>query len=76
MHCTITRQQVRREGYIEEFVELWSKNPNVRQIWFRLYTPQIGEESDEKLTPADRERVVAALMLMRHRYPKLRMPEG
>jgi MoaA/NifB/PqqE/SkfB family radical SAM enzyme len=76
VHCTITRQQVRREGYIEEFAALWSKNPNVRQIWFSLYTPQIGEESDEKLTPADRERVVAALMLMRHRYPKLRMPEG
>ena len=76
VHCTITRQQVQREGYIEEFVELWSKNPNVRQIWMSLYTPQIGEVSDEKLTPADRERVVAALMLLRRRYPKLRMPEG
>ena len=76
VHCTITRQQVQREGYIEEFVELWSKNPNVRQIWMSLYTPQIGEVSDEKLTPADRERVVAALMLLRRRHPKLRMPEG
>ena len=76
VHCTITRQQVRREGYIEEFVDLWSRNPNVRQIWMSLYTPQVGEVSEEKLTPADRERVVAALMLLRHRYPKLRMPEG
>ena len=76
VHCTITRQQVQRDGYIEEFVEQWSGNPNVRQIWMSLYTPQIGEESAEKLTPADRQRVVAALMLMRQRYPKLRMPEG
>jgi MoaA/NifB/PqqE/SkfB family radical SAM enzyme len=76
VHCTITRQQVRREGYIEEFVDLWSKNPNVRQIWMSLYTPQIGEVSEEKLTPPDRQRVVAALMLLRRRYPKLRMPEG
>jgi MoaA/NifB/PqqE/SkfB family radical SAM enzyme len=76
VHCTITRQQVRREGYIEEFIDLWSKNPNAGQIWMSLYTPQIGEVSDEKLTPADRQRVVAALMLLRHRYPKLRMPEG
>ena len=76
VHCTITRQQVQREGYIEEFVDLWSKNPNVRQIWMSLYTPQIGEESAEKLTPADREKVVAALMTLRHRHPKLTMPEG
>ena len=76
VHCTITRQQAARDGYIEEFVDLWSKKPNVRQIWMSLYTPQIGEESPEKLTPHDRERVVAALMLLRRRYPKLRMPEG
>lgn len=76
VHCTITRQQVQRDGYIEDFIKLWSANPNVRQIWMSLYTPQIGEVSDEKLTPADRERVVAALMTLRHKYAKLRMPEG
>ena len=76
VHCTITRQQVQREGYIEEFIDLWSKNPNVHQIWMSLYTPQIGEASEEKLRPEDREKVVAALMMLRHRYPKLRMPEG
>ena len=76
VHCTVTRQQVQRDGYLEEFIRLWSANPNVRQIWMSLYTPQIGEVSDEKLTPADRERVVAALMTLRHQYPKLRMPEG
>lgn len=76
VHCTITRQQVRREGYLEEFVDLWSRNPDTRQIWMSLYTPQVGEVSDERLMPEDRERVVAALMLLRERYPKLRMPEG
>ena len=76
VHCTITRQQVQRDGYIEEFVDLWSRNQNCRQIWMSLYTPQIGEASAEKLRPEDRERVVAALMLLRRQYPKLRMPEG
>jgi MoaA/NifB/PqqE/SkfB family radical SAM enzyme len=76
VHCTITRQQVQRDGYIEDFVKFWSDNPNVRQIWMSLYTPQIGEVSEERLAPADRERAVAALMTLRHRYPKLRMPEG
>ena len=76
VHCTITRQQVQRDGYIEEFIDYWSKNANVRQIWMSLYTPQVGEESEEKLRPADRQRIVAALMLLRARYPKLRMPAG
>jgi MoaA/NifB/PqqE/SkfB family radical SAM enzyme len=76
VHCTITRQQVQRDGYLEEFTQLWSANPNVRQLWFSLYTPQIGEVSPEILTPHDRERVVAALMSLRLKYKKIGMPEG
>jgi MoaA/NifB/PqqE/SkfB family radical SAM enzyme len=76
VHCTITRQQVQRDGYLEEFARLWSDNPHTQQIWFSLYTPQIGEVSDEILTPPDRERVVAALMSLRTKYRKIRMPEG
>jgi MoaA/NifB/PqqE/SkfB family radical SAM enzyme len=76
VHCTITRQQVQREGYLEEFARTWSGNPHVRQLWFSLYTPQVGESSPEILTPHDRERVVAALMLLRRQYRKIRMPEG
>jgi MoaA/NifB/PqqE/SkfB family radical SAM enzyme len=76
VHCTVTRQQVQREGYLEEFLEFWSGNPNVRQIWVSLYTPQVGEVADEILTPEDRERVVAALMALRMQFKKLTMPEG
>jgi MoaA/NifB/PqqE/SkfB family radical SAM enzyme len=76
VHCTVTRQQVRRDGYLEEFVRFWSDNPDTKNIWVSLYTPQVGEESPERLEPADRQRVVAALMHLRTRYPKLRMPKG
>jgi sulfatase maturation enzyme AslB (radical SAM superfamily) len=76
VHCTVTRQQVQRDGYMEEFVRIWSANPDVRQIWFSLYTPQVGEVSPEILTPHDRERVIAALMSLRLKYPKIAMPEG
>ena len=76
VHCTITRQQVQRDGYLEEFARQWSANPHVKQIWFSLYTPQVGEVSDEILTRPDRERVVAALMALRRRFTKIRMPEG
>ena len=76
VHCTVTRQQVQRDGYLDQFVEYWSRNPHTRQIWVSLYTPQVGEVSEERLEPVDRERVVAALMHLRTRFPKLRMPRG
>lgn len=74
VHCTVTRQQTRREGYIEEFVRTWSANPNVKSIWLSLYTPQIGEQSAEKLTADDRARVVTQLKVLRERFAKLQMP--
>jgi sulfatase maturation enzyme AslB (radical SAM superfamily) len=76
VHCTVTRQQINRPGYIEEFLQFWSPKQEVRKIWFSLYTPQLGEVSDERLTAEDRRRVVADLMALRLRYPKLESPEG
>jgi len=74
VHCTVTRQQTLRAGYIEEFVRTWSANPNVRSIWLSLYTPQIGEASAERLTRDDRVRVVDELKVLRERFAKLQMP--
>src|SRR3954469_25018600 len=76
VHCTVTRQQVQRRGYLDEFVQFWSANADTRQIWVSLYTPQIGETAPEILTPADRELVVQDLLRLRVRYPKLKMPKG
>jgi len=76
VHCTVTRQQVRREGYLEEFLAYWQQNPHTRLIWMSLYTPQIGELSMERLSKADRARVVADLRRLRHRFPKLQLPEA
>ena len=53
MHCTITRQQS-RAGYLTEFTRFWAALPDVKRIWFSLYTPQNGEESAEMLRPSDR----------------------
>ncbi len=76
VHCTVTRQQVNRDGYIDEFLEFWSMRPEVEKIWVSLYTPQIGEVSDERLRPVDRERVVADLRALRLKYRKLALPNG
>src|SRR5207253_2508226 len=61
VHCTVTRQQVNRSGYLDEFLRFWSAMPETRKIWISLYTPQIGEVSEERLLPADRRQVVADL---------------
>ena len=71
VHCTVTRQQSARDGYLEEFVATWSANPNVRTIWMSLYTPQVGEASGERLTPIDR-----APRCRRARPPAHALPEA
>src|SRR4249919_2251200 len=76
VHCTVTRQQVRRDGYIEEFLSSWQTNPNVRLLWISLYTPQVGEISMERLSKDDRQRVVAELRRLRPMFSKFQMLDG
>ena len=76
VHCTVTRQQVRRDGYIEEFLAYWQRNAQTRRIWISLYTPQIGELSMERLSPADRLHVVEQLRELRHKFSKLQLTDG
>ena len=76
VHCTITRPQLRRSGYLDDFAEFWSKREEVRSIWFSLFTPQEGDLSQERLTPHDRQTVVGELVQLRDKYPKVKMPLG
>jgi sulfatase maturation enzyme AslB (radical SAM superfamily) len=71
VHCTVTRQQAQRVGYLDEFVRWWSDVPEAREIWVSLYTPQVGELSNERLGPAERAQVIAELSALYPRYPKL-----
>jgi len=71
VHCTVTRQQT-RPGYVTEFSEYWNAQPDVKAVWFSLYTPQKGEDSPERLLPEDRARVVQEIGGLRGRLEKLR----
>jgi len=75
VHCTVTRQQVRRPGYLADFLQYWTDRGEAERIWISLYTPQVGEVSDEMLSAADRAQVIGDLMLLRARFPKLSAPE-
>jgi MoaA/NifB/PqqE/SkfB family radical SAM enzyme len=76
VHCTVTRQQVRRAGYLEEFLTFWQQNPHTRLMWVSLYTPQVGELSAERLTREDRALVISDLRRLRMRFSKLQMLDG
>ena len=71
IHWVITRPMLERAGYLEEYVKFWSERPETNRIWVSVYTPQIGEQSPETLTPADRETLARELPSLAKRYPKL-----
>jgi MoaA/NifB/PqqE/SkfB family radical SAM enzyme len=75
VHCTVTRQQIRRrQSYLSEFAAFWSERKEIRKIWFSLYTPQEGDESEERLTPEDRKTAVAEIRRLRDSFPKVDSP--
>lgn len=76
VHWVITRPMLARPSYLEEYVAFWSARPEVDHIWVSLYSPQVGEESPERLTPEDRQCVASELPPLRKRYPKLLLPDG
>ncbi|HUJ32409.1 MAG TPA: hypothetical protein VLY23_14075 [Candidatus Acidoferrum sp.] len=76
IHWVITRPMLERPGYLEEYVAYWNARPEVNRVWVSVYTPQIGEQSAETLTPADRAAVARELPDLAKRYPKLLFHEG
>ncbi len=74
IHCTITRQQTERAGYFEEFLEFWSARPEVKKVWFSLFTPQVGACDDEIIPKGERASLLAHLHGLCGRFPKLAMP--
>ena len=76
VHCTVTSQTAERQGYYEEFLGFWSERPEVRKIWISLFTPQVGAESEEILSPAVRESIISDLEALRDRFPKLVLPDS
>jgi organic radical activating enzyme len=76
VHCTITRQLLFRPNYLSDFASFWSNRCEVRKIWFSLFTPQDGDHSAERLRPQDRLAVLEELAQLRHRFPKIYLPDA
>jgi MoaA/NifB/PqqE/SkfB family radical SAM enzyme len=74
VHCTVTRQMLARPGYFRDFAAFWSDRPEARKIWFSLYTPQTGDNSEERLRPEDRAAAIADLARIPALFPKVYLP--
>ncbi len=73
VHGTITAQMMRRDGYLEEFLQFWTPRPEIKRVWFSIFTPQRGDELPEILTTAERKKAVGDMLSLRKRFPKLDM---
>ena len=76
IHCTVTGQMMKRPGYLNEFLQFWTPRLEVAKVWFSLFTPQVGDELPEILTPRERQQAITDMLALRRVYPKLDMPEG
>lgn len=75
IHSTITGNIASRPGYLEEFLSFWSERPQIKRIWFSLFTPQVGATGPEILTWDQRVAVTHELLRLRSLYSVLDMPE-
>ena len=75
VHCTITGQMMKKPGYLAEFLEFWTPRPEIKKVWFSMFTPQVGDEMPEILSLDERQRAIEDLVQLRKQYPKLDMAE-
>ncbi|MGA8531288.1 MAG: radical SAM protein [Acidobacteriaceae bacterium] len=75
IHCTVTAQIADRPGYLDEFLRFWSARPEIRKIWFSLFTPQRGATDAEILSPRQRAVTIDTFRRLGPLYPLLDMPE-
>jgi sulfatase maturation enzyme AslB (radical SAM superfamily) len=75
IHCTVTAQMMKRPGYLEDFLKFWTPRPEIKKVWFSLFTPQVGDKLPEILSAEERRQAIADMSRLRKVYAKLDMPE-
>jgi MoaA/NifB/PqqE/SkfB family radical SAM enzyme len=75
VHCVILRSMLTRPDYLCEFAAFWSSRSETKKIWFSLYTPQKGEESQERLTAQERALAIEAIARASRNFPAVYAPK-
>jgi sulfatase maturation enzyme AslB (radical SAM superfamily) len=76
VHCTVTKQMLQRSGYLYDFAEFWSARPEPKRIWFSGFTPQIGDQSNERIPMEMRGVLVERLLELKKNFPLVDMADG
>ena len=76
IHCTVTGAMMKRPGYLADFLEFWTPRPEIKKVWFSLFTPQVGQQLPEILSAAERAQAIEDFSSLRKLYPKLDMGRG
>jgi sulfatase maturation enzyme AslB (radical SAM superfamily) len=76
IHSTITAQMMKRPGYLKEFLEFWTPRPEIKKVWFSLFTPQIGDQLPEILSKEERSLAIKEMSQLRKQFAKLDLPEA
>jgi len=76
IHWTVVRNNVEQPGYMDRYLSFWNAQAEVNRIWVSVYTPQLNEESPERLTFEDRKELARFFTTSGARYSKLSMHRG
>lgn len=76
IHWTVVRKNIEEPGYMDRYLDFWNSQPEVHKIWVSVYTPQLDEESAERLTPHNRQQLSSYFNSVAGRYSKLTMHKG
>jgi hypothetical protein len=61
--------------HLKRFAGEWSARPEVRSIWFSLFTPQAGQYPTERLASEQREIAIDRIAALRSAYPNVYAPD-
>jgi MoaA/NifB/PqqE/SkfB family radical SAM enzyme len=76
VHWTVVRKNIEEPEYMDRYLAFWNARPEVRNIWVSVYTPQLDEESAEKLTNENRVQLAYYFNRSAKLYSKLTMHDG
>ena len=71
----ITQPMMNRPGYLDEYLVFWTARPEIERIALSIYTPQVGEHSDEILSREARSALFDQLPGLKRRFPELVLSE-
>ena len=60
IHLVVTGPMMERADYLGDYLSFWTNRPEVNRVWMSVYTPQIGEQSEEMLSSCSTAKVSPA----------------